>query len=446
MRYILKTLCFFCMTSSIFGENKDLSLDWELNDNYQLSDELENIVNNSISDLPNMKGFIIIQSGQIIFEDYYNGSSENESYNIYSVTKSFVSTLIGQMFSMGMIPDPDSSMSYFFPDSFITEANYLEDYTLKNALTMSTGYIEGYPDFWWDYVNTMDLLTMDHSSPGTFFYNNSACHINSHVVFYNSGLTPYFFASNYLFPFLGIQEPWWFYGNTLGINDGSANLYLNLRKMVKLGQLYLQDGFSGENQILDTQWIEDATSPKIEVGNQLLWPELADYGYLWWIPDYEGAYLAYGYGGQYIAVIPQFNLVIGSHSSDNGPDESYSHADNLRDIIFSEIVPFFEDQSLLIDKKLHPNNIQLEQNYPNPFNPSTTIKYHLSKSSFVEISVYDLLGNMVNTLVHENQSSGSKLIQWNATNNQGNPVSAGVYLYKIQSNGFNQIKKMILLR
>ena len=107
---------------------------------------------------------------------------------------------------------------------------------------------------------------------------------------------------------------------------------------------------------------------------------------------------------------------------------------------------FFEDQSLLIDKKLHPNNIQLEQNYPNPFNPSTTIKYHLSKSSFVEISVYDLLGNMVNTLVHENQSSGSKLIQWNATNNQGNPVSAGVYLYKIQSNGFNQIKKMILLR
>ena len=446
MRDILKTLYLVFISSLIFGENIDLSLDWEINDDYQLSEELEIIVNNGISDLPNMKGFVIIQSGEIISENYYNGSSDNESYNIYSVTKSFVSTLIGQMFSMGMIPDPDSSMSYFFPDSFITEADYLEDYTLKNALTMSTGYIEGYPDFWWDYVNTMDLLTMNHSSPGTFFYNNSACHINSHVIFYNSGLTPYFFAGNYLFPFLGIENPWWFYGNTLGINDGSANLYLNLRDMVKLGQLYLQDGFSGGNQILDSRWIEDATSPKIEVGNQLLWPELSDYGYLWWIPEYEGAYLAYGYGGQYIAVIPQFNLVIGSHSSDNGPDESYSHADNLRDIIFSEIVPFFENQSLLIDKKIHPNNIQLEQNYPNPFNPSTTIKYHLSKSSFVEISVYDLLGNMVNTLVHENQSSGSKLIQWNATNNQGNPVSAGVYLYKVQSNGFNQIKKMILLR
>ena len=446
MRDILKSLYFIIITSSVFGENIDLSLEWQLNEDYHLSDELGNIVNNNISDLPNMKGFMIIQSGEIIFEDYYNGSFENENYNIYSVTKSFVSTLIGQMSSMSMIPDIDSSMSHFFPDSFLIEANYLEDFTLINALTMSTGYIEGYPDFWWDYVNTMDLLTMDHTNPGTFFYNNSACHINSHVIFYNSGLTPYFFASNYLFPFLGIQEPWWFYGNTLGINDGSANLYLNLRKMVKLGQLYLQNGYSGEIQILGSEWIEDATSPQIEVGNQLLWPELSDYGYLWWLPEYEGAYLAYGYGGQYIAVIPQYNLVIGSHSSDNGPDEAYSHADNLRNIIFSEILPFFENDSLSIDLDLHPEEIQIEQNYPNPFNPTTTLEYHLFRDSFVDISVYDMLGNKIKSLVHKNQISGSKSVQWNATNSQGEPVSAGVYLYKIQANSFSQTKKMILIK
>ena len=429
----------------IFGENIDLSLEWELNDDYHLSDELENIINNSISDLPNMKGFIIIQSGEIIFEDYYNGSNQNESYNIYSVTKSFVSTLIGQMSDMSMIPDPDSSMSYFFPDSFLIEANYLEDFTLVNALTMSTGYVEGYPDFWWDYVNTIDLLTMDYTTPGTFFYNNSACHINSHVIFYNSGLTPYFFASSYLFPFLDIQEPWWFYGNTLGINDGSANLYLNLRQMVKLGQLYLQDGYSGEIQILGSEWIEDATSPQIEVGNQLLWPELSDYGYLWWLPEYEGSYLAYGYGGQYIAVIPQYNLVIGSHSSDNGPDEAYSHANNLRNIIFNEILLFFENDSLSVDMSLHPEKIQIKQNYPNPFNPTTTLEYYLPRDLFVNISIYDMLGNKIKSLVQRNQVSGFKSVQWNAQNNQGEPVSAGVYLYKIQADGFSQTKKMILV-
>tara|TARA_B110000003_G_scaffold262801_1_gene285837 strand:+ start:4325 stop:5620 length:1296 start_codon:yes stop_codon:yes gene_type:complete len=430
----------------IFGENIDLSLEWELNDDYHLSDELENIINNSISDLPNMKGFIIIQSGEIIFEDYYNGSNQNESYNIYSVTKSFVSTLIGQMSDMSMIPDPDSSMSYFFPDSFLIEANYLEDFTLVNALTMSTGYVEGYPDFWWDYVNTIDLLTMDYTTPGTFFYNNSACHINSHVIFYNSGLTPYFFASSYLFPFLDIQEPWWFYGNTLGINDGSANLYLNLRQMVKLGQLYLQDGYSGEIQILGSEWIEDATSPQIEVGNQLLWPELSDYGYLWWLPEYEGSYLAYGYGGQYIAVIPQYNLVIGSHSSDNGPDEAYSHANNLRNIIFNEILLFFENDSLSVDMSLHPEKIQIKQNYPNPFNPTTTLEYYLPRDLFVNISIYDMLGNKIKSLVQRNQVSGFKSVQWNAQNNQGEPVSAGVYLYKIQADGFSQTKKMILVK
>lgn len=442
----MKRLYFIFITSLIFAENIDLSLEWELNDDYHLSDELENIINNSISDLPNMKGFIIIQSGEIIFEDYYNGSNENESYNIYSVTKSFVSTLIGQMSSMSMIPDPDSSMSYFFPDSFLIEANYLEDFTLVNALTMSTGYVEGYPDFWWDYVNTIDLLTMDYTTPGTFFYNNSACHINSHVIFYNSGLTPYFFASNYLFPFLDIQEPWWFYGNTLGINDGSANLYLNLRQMVKLGQLYLQDGYSGEIQILGSEWIEDATSPQIEVGNQLLWPELSDYGYLWWLPEYEGSYLAYGYGGQYIAVIPQYNLVIGSHSSDNGPDEAYSHANNLRNIIFNEILLFFENDSLSVDMSLHPEKIQIKQNYPNPFNPTTTLEYYLPRDLFVNISIYDMLGNKIKSLVQRDQVSGFKSVQWNAQNNQGEPVSAGVYLYKIQADGFSQTKKMILVK
>ena len=82
------------------------------------------------------------------------------------------------------------------------------------------------------------------------------------------------FANDYLFPYLDIENPWWFYGNALGINDGSANLYLTLRKMVKLGQLYLQNGFSGDDQILNTQWIEEASSIQIEVENQSLWPGL----------------------------------------------------------------------------------------------------------------------------------------------------------------------------
>ena len=76
----------------------------------------------------------------------------------------------------------------------------------------------------------------------------------------------------------------------------------------------------------------------------------------------------------------------------------------------------------------------------------TTVRYELPEDSFVDVTVYDMLGNVVNNLVNTNQSSGYKSIQWNATNNQGEPVSAGVYLYKIQTGDFVDTKKMILLK
>ena len=93
-----------------------------------------------------------------------------------------------------------------------------------------------------------------------------------------------------------------------------------------------------------------------------------------------------------------------------------------------------------------PEQFILYPNYPNPINPVTTIRYNLSKESFVDIKIYDMLGNVVNNLVNTSQSYGYKSIQWNAINNQGEPVSAGVYLYKIQAGNFVDTKKMILLK
>jgi hypothetical protein len=93
-----------------------------------------------------------------------------------------------------------------------------------------------------------------------------------------------------------------------------------------------------------------------------------------------------------------------------------------------------------------PSNYFLSQNFPNPFNPVTTLKYNILENGLVNITIYDILGNVVNNLINANQSSGYKSVQWNATNNQGEPVSAGVYLYKIQAGDFVDTKKMILLK
>jgi hypothetical protein len=93
-----------------------------------------------------------------------------------------------------------------------------------------------------------------------------------------------------------------------------------------------------------------------------------------------------------------------------------------------------------------PKEYILNQNYPNPFNPVTTLRYDLPEQSDVTITIYNMLGRKVKTLVNSTQDAGFKSVIWDATNYQGNPVSAGVYLYKIQAGEYISTKKMVLLK
>ncbi|MEN8191672.1 MAG: FlgD immunoglobulin-like domain containing protein [Bacteroidota bacterium] len=93
-----------------------------------------------------------------------------------------------------------------------------------------------------------------------------------------------------------------------------------------------------------------------------------------------------------------------------------------------------------------PEKYSLEQNYPNPFNPSTTIKYSIPKSSDVIISIYNMLGEKIATLIDMNQNAGNYNVVWNGQNDSGQEVSTGVYIYKINAGEFTQSHKMILLR
>jgi flagellar hook assembly protein FlgD len=76
----------------------------------------------------------------------------------------------------------------------------------------------------------------------------------------------------------------------------------------------------------------------------------------------------------------------------------------------------------------------------------TTLRYDLPKDAFVKITIYDMMGRIVNNLVSSQQNTGYKSIQWNATNDAGQPVSAGLYLYTIDAGQFRQSKKMVLLK
>ena len=93
-----------------------------------------------------------------------------------------------------------------------------------------------------------------------------------------------------------------------------------------------------------------------------------------------------------------------------------------------------------------PHAFNLYNNYPNPFNPVTTLRYDLPEDALVNITIYDIMGRIVKTLINSQQNAGFKSIQWNATNDAGSPLSAGLYLYKIQADNFVQTRKMVLLK
>jgi hypothetical protein len=102
-------------------------------------------------------------------------------------------------------------------------------------------------------------------------------------------------------------------------------------------------------------------------------------------------------------------------------------------------------QVSIIDPTL-PLIYELHNAYPNPFNPLTTIQYALPVNTGVQMTIYDMMGRVVKTLVSGTQGPGFKSIQWNATNDRGESVSAGIYLCTIEAGHIRQTRKMVLLK
>jgi len=173
----------------------------------------------------------------------------------------------------------------------------------------------------------------------------------------------------------------------------------------------------------------DATSaaqPEIKVANTLInqWEELTF--------DFSSRIGVYPVVKDQIIIFPDFELA--GRTQDN--------------ICYFDNISFSPSNSVGIDNKSEtlPQGFSLEQNFPNPFNPKTTLHYDLPEDAMVNITIYDMMGRIVNNLVSSQQNAGYKSIQWNATNNTGQPVSAGLYLYTIQAGDYIQTKKMVLLK
>ncbi len=156
-------------------------------------------------------------------------------------------------------------------------------------------------------------------------------------------------------------------------------------------------------------------------------------------------YLEQSYG-QWIAVLQECDLVVGSGSSGaiaKYVDGAQGQAFDKRFGAAPPPPPFVFDPSLT---QRMPMDSRLSYNYPNPFNPATVIRYTLWQGGMTRVEVYNNLGQKIRTLVEREQPPGVHEIVWDGRDDHGRAVGSGVYFYRIITNGFARTKKMLLIR
>ena len=121
----------------------------------------------------------------------------------------------------------------------------------------------------------------------------------------------------------------------------------------------------------------------------------------------------------------------------------YMNLDQAKALLENILINKFDEATYLEDEnnKTIPSRLPVVQNYPNPFNPSTNIRYEVNSAEFVSLKVYDVLGNKVATLIHEEMAPGSYDITFDASR-----LSSGIYFYTLHAGSFVQTKKMILIK
>jgi len=113
---------------------------------------------------------------------------------------------------------------------------------------------------------------------------------------------------------------------------------------------------------------------------------------------------------------------------------------------YSNTVSVMIESLDLNDNFAMPMDYKIHQNYPNPFNPMTTLSYDLPEGGPVRIAIYDMRGKIVKNLLNDYQDAGPRSIKWDATNDQGKQVSAGMYIYRIEIGDLKQSKKMLFIK
>ena len=284
---------------------------------------------------------LVTRHGRIVLEATYAPFRAGLKHHIYSSTKSVTSTLVGMALGDGALDNTERKALDFFPGRTIANLDDAKKaITVQHLLDMTSGlaWTEGLsgppetviamirsPD-WVQFVLDRPMAT----APGErFYYDSGNSHLLSAILTTATRSNTWRFANDTLGKPLGFSFPQW-PQDPQGIYFGGNDMLMTPRQMVAFGELYLNRGRAGGAQVVPESWVDQSLVPRGRSpisGNE--------YGYGWWIREMGGqrAYYAWGFGGQYIFVVPDLEMVVVTTSASTVAEDRRSHRVSVFDLV-----------------------------------------------------------------------------------------------------------------
>jgi CubicO group peptidase (beta-lactamase class C family) len=290
----------------------------------------------SAAKLPRLRSVLVSHKGQLVLERYFNGARATQLANIKSASKSVIAALVGIAVSRGFITDVDQKIGSYFPELATDPEPRKRDITIEDLLTMRSGLESTSGRNYGSWVQSANWVRFALrrpmiDPPGTRVeYSTGSSHLLSAILTKATKMSTWQFAQQELAKPLGFSLARWMQ-DPQGIYFGGNEMLMTPRQMVRFGELYLNDGKIGDTQILPKSWID-----RTRVGRgRSRWGSDREYGYGFWIREFAGhdSYYAWGYGGQFVFIIPDLDLVAVTTSRSDVTIERREHLDGIYRLI-----------------------------------------------------------------------------------------------------------------
>jgi CubicO group peptidase (beta-lactamase class C family) len=307
-----------------------------------LDDSLFSDALHAAGQMPRLHSLLISHNGELVVEEYFNGTSGRQTANVKSVSKTWMSALVGIAIERGHIQGLDQPIAEFYDEMLASDEDAAKrSITIGNLLSMQAGlettsfYNYGAWVLSDDWVR-FALQQPMRAEPGTgLLYSTGNTHLLSDILTQATGKSTLQFARDELGQPLGIHiEAWPTDPN--GIYFGGNNMEITPRQMLKFGELYLHRGRANGQQVVPVAWVDQSMQRRAESSRE----RGRYYGYGWWLRDMAGVPTAYawGYGGQFILLAPALDLVVVTTSSSQPGHDRRSHIRSLYDVLETRVV------------------------------------------------------------------------------------------------------------